>query len=133
MGRVRREAEDDRLLLTPAFTLGAISVALAQGDPTKGATVFDACRHCHIADTPTNRVGPYLKGVFGRRAAIAEGYHYSPAMKAKGDAGLVWTEENLDAYLAYPQGFIPHNKMLFGGVKDPEDRAKLIAYLKSKM
>jgi cytochrome c len=116
-------------VLTPAFSLVAVSVAVAQGETAKGEKVFDMCRHCHIADTATNRVGPYLKGVVGRKAAIAEGYHFSAAMEAKGDAGLVWTEGNLDAYLAFPQGFIPHNKMLFGGIKNPEDRANIIAYL----
>lgn len=54
-------------------------------------------------------------------------------MKAKGDAGLDWTEDNLDAYLTYPKGFIPNNKMLFVGIENPDDRADLIAYLRTKM
>ena len=54
-------------------------------------------------------------------------------MKAKGDGGLVWTEANLDAYLADPRGFVPNNKMAFAGLKKPDDRADVIAYLKTKM
>ena len=58
---------------------------------------------------------------------------YSAAMKAKGAEGLVWDEANLDAYLADPKGFVPQNKMALAGVKKPEDRADIIAYLKTKM
>jgi cytochrome c len=52
-------------------------------------------------------------------------------MKAKGAEGLVWTEENLDKYLTKPKAFVPHNKMSFNGLKKAQDRADVIAYLKS--
>jgi cytochrome c len=63
---------------------------------------------------------------------MVEGYKYSKAMKAKGAEGLMWTEENLDAYLLKPKAFVPKTKMAFPGVKKPEDRANVIAYIKSK-
>jgi cytochrome c len=47
-------------------------------------------------------------------------------------SNIVWTEENLDKYLADPKGFIPHNRMIFNGLKKPEDRANVIAYLKQQ-
>jgi len=122
-----------RLILMLAFSLITVSAAKADGDAAKGEKVFRMCSACHTADAATNRVGPYLKGVVGRKAATAEGYSYSSAMKAKGDAGLVWTEANIDAYLADPRGFVPNNKMAFAGLKKPEDRADVIAYLKTKM
>ena len=122
-----------RLILMLAFSLITVSAAKADGDAAKGEKVFRMCSACHTADAVTNRVGPYLKGVVGRKAATAEGYSYSSAMKAKGDAGLVWTEANIDAYLADPRGFVPNNKMAFAGLKKPEDRADVIAYLKTKM
>ena len=122
-----------RLLLALAFSVTAISMADAAGDPAKGEKVFRICSACHTADAATNRVGPYLKGVVGRKTATAEGYNYSPAMKAKGDGGQVCTEANLDAYLADPRGFVPNNKMAIAGLKKPDDRADVIAYLKTKM
>src|SRR5437773_11740044 len=112
-----------RLLLALAFSVGAISMADAAGDPAKGEKAFRICSACHTADAATNRVGAYVKGVVGRKSAAAEGYTDSPAMKAKGDGGLVWSESSLDAYLADPRGFVPNNKMAFAGLKKPDDRA----------
>ncbi len=116
-----------------AMLLAALpmAVAHAEGDPEKGKKVFNKCKACHFVDKEKNKVGPYLKGVVGRKAASVEGFKYSKAMKAKGEEGLVWTEENLDQYLAAPKKFVPGNKMAFAGLKKAEDRANVIAYLKS--
>jgi cytochrome c len=122
-----------RQLLILALLLATAPSAWAEGDAAKGEKDFRICSACHTADAATNRVGPYLKGVVGRKVASVEGYNYSAAMKAKGDAGLVWTEDNLAAYLSDPRGFVSGNKMPFAGVKKPEDRADIIAYLKTKM
>ena len=46
-----------------------------------------------------------------------------------GKDGLVWSNETIDQYLADPKGFIPKNKMAFPGLKKPEDRANVIAYI----
>ena len=51
-------------------------------------------------------------------------------MKAKGEEGLVWNEETLNAYLENPKGYIPKNKMAFAGLKKQDERAAVIAYLK---
>ena len=109
----------------------AAPAAAGAGDPAAGAKVFKKCKACHYADKEKNKVGPYLKGVVGRKAASVEGFKYSDAMKAKGAEGLTWTEENLKKYLADPKGFVPKNKMSFGGLKKPADIANIIAYLKS--
>ncbi len=103
----------------------------AAGDPAAGKKVFNKCKACHFADKEKNKVGPYLKGVVGRKAAAVEGFKYSDAMKAKAAEGLVWTEENLKAYLAAPKKFVPGNKMAFVGLKKDKDIADVIAYLKS--
>ena len=122
-----------RAILILVLISAAGPSAQAQGDAAKGEKAFRICAACHTADAATSKVGPYLKGVVGRKAGSVEGYSYSPAMKAKGDEGLIWTESNLDAYLTNPQGFVPKDKMAFPGVKKPEDRADIIAYLKTKM
>ena len=71
--------------------------------------------------------GPSLHGIFGRKAGSAEGYAYSEAMKS---AGVVWTDETLDAFLADSQGVVPGNTMNFSSLRKPEDRAAVIAYLR---
>lgn len=120
-----------RFILSALLALSLPAVAHADGDATKGAQVFKKCMACHMPDTATNKVGPHLGDVEGRKAASVEGYAYSEAMKAKGAEGLVWDDANLDQYLADPKGFVPKNKMIFPGLKKPEDRANVIAYLKS--
>lgn len=103
----------------PAFAQGA-------GDPAAGEKVFNQCKACHTIEAGKNRVGPSLHGVVGRAAGTAEGFQYSPAMKS---SGLTWTPENLDKYLTDPKALVPGNKMAFAGLKKPEDRANVIAYL----
>jgi cytochrome c len=122
-------------LRTAAVVLSAFAFstgAYAEGDIEAGMKVFKKCKACHNIDKEKNKVGPHLIGVVDRAAAMVEGYKYSKAMKAKGAEGLMWTEENLDAYLLKPKAFVPKTKMAFPGVKKPEDRANVIAYIKSK-
>jgi cytochrome c len=121
-----------RLMLAVLAVAAIPTAALADGDAAKGEAVFKKCKACHVADEAKNRVGPYLLGVFGRKAATAEGYKYSDAMIAKGAEGVVWDEATLDTYLTNPKDFVPGNKMTFAGLPKPEDRADVIAYLKTK-
>ena len=101
-------------------------VAQTAGDPAAGEKVFNQCKACHTVEAGKNRVGPSLHGVVGRKAGTVEGFNYSPAMK---EYGQTWTPENLDKYLSDPKGAIPGNKMAFAGLKKPEDRANVIAWL----
>jgi len=105
--------------------------AHADGDAAAGEKVFAKCKACHENEKGVNKVGPTLKGVVGRPAASVPDYKYSEAMLAKGAEGLVWTEENLTAYLPDPKAFVPKTKMAFAGLKKPEDVANVIAYLKA--
>ena len=89
--------------------------------------VFNKCKACHSVDEAKNKVGPYLVGVFGRPAGSVEGFKYSEAMKS---SGITWTEETIAAYLADPRGYIKGNRMAFTGLKDQDDIADVIAYLK---
>ena len=103
------------------------SVGLAQGDPAAGEKVFNKCKACHVADEAQNRVGPHLVGLFGRQAGSVEGFKYSDAMKK---SGVTWSEETIAEYIADPRGYIKGNRMAFVGLKDEEDVANLVAYLK---
>ncbi len=119
-----------KIALAFAALVVAPSVALAGGDAAAGKKVFNKCKACHFVDKEKNKVGPYLKGVIGRKAGSVEGFKYSKAMKAKGEEGLVWTEETIAEYLKAPKKYVPKNKMAFAGLKKDEDIANVIAYIK---
>ena len=95
----------------------------------RGAILFLQCRACHTlkAGEP-NRVGPNLAGVIGRKAGGATDFAYSPALLK---SGIVWTDKELDLWLLDPMRLVKGTKMAYSGMKQPEDRAALIAYLKS--
>lgn len=80
----------------------------------------------YVVDQRTNRIGPHLVGIVGRRAGAVPDYKYSAALAS---SGIVWTEANLDAFLADPRGFVPGTKTPFLGLDDPDDRADVIAFL----
>lgn len=121
---VRRWAAIALLLAT------ALPPPVLAGDAGRGEAVFQRCYACHSTDpAETGLTGPNLSGIVGRPAAVLPRFDYSPALQAEGRAGLVWTPANLDRFLADPQGFIPGNAMGFFGLRDPEARADLIAYL----
>lgn len=118
-----------------ATVLGALVLtatpALADGDATKGAVVFKKCMACHEGDKPVNKTGPYLMGIVGRPIASVEGFNYSAAMKTYAETAKVWDEATLDVYLSDPRKTVPGTKMALAPQKKPEERADLIAYLKT--
>lgn len=118
-------------IATLLLTLTAGMAMADEPDAAKGEKVFKKCKACHVVDEAKNKVGPHLVNIYGRTAGSVEGYKYSKAMLAKGEEGLVWNEETLDAYLANPRKYIPKNKMTYRGIKKDSERADLIAYLKS--
>jgi cytochrome c len=104
-----------------------LQTLLARADPEKGKVLFLQCRACHgLAAAEGNKVGPNLHGFLGRKAGLAPGFSYSEAVT---QSGIVWTPETLDQWLARPSDFLPGNRMVFVGIRKPEDRANLIAYL----
>jgi cytochrome c len=102
--------------------------AHADGDAAAGKEVFKKCAICHSTDEGVNKLGPSLHGIVGRPSGSIADYHYSDAMKA---ANKVWDAATLDTYLADPKGTVPGTKMIFLGLKDPTDRANLVAYLET--
>ena len=121
-----------------ALAAGLLGAALAApamaggGDPQRGERVFQRCYACHsVNPSKTNLPGPNLSGVIGRPAAALPGFRYSPAMRARGAAGLVWTEVQLDRYLSDPEAMVPGTLMAVNGLPSAQERADVIAYLKA--
>jgi len=107
-------------------------VAAQQGNAADGAEVFKKCRACHdVGPEAKNKVGPMLNDLIGRIAGTVPQFAYSEANKAAGAKGLTWSEESLSKYLEDPRAFMPGTKMAFAGLRDPQDRSDLIAYLKT--
>ena len=117
---------------TLAVVTGVTPVLAQDGDPEAGEQVYRRCAACHmVGENAQSRVGPPLNDVFGRVAGTYEGFNrYSNAMKEAGENGLVWNDETISAYLEQPRQYIPGNQMGFAGLRDAEDRANVIAYLK---
>lgn len=107
---------------------GGTDYASYTGDAAKGKRVFAQCMTCHAVQEGRNNVGPSLYQVVGRHTGSVEGFKYSDANKNK---DIVWTEENLFVYLENPQAYIPGTIMAFPGLRNPQDRADVIAYLKN--
>jgi cytochrome c2 len=115
----------------PAET--AAEAAPAGADPAlvaAGETVFKKCAACHkVGPEAKNTVGPALNGIVGRAMATAEGFKYSATLAEMGAGGGVWDAAALHAFLENPKGFVKGTKMSFAGLKKPEDRDAIIAYL----
>jgi cytochrome c len=92
-----------------------------------GEQAFAACESCHsLADGAAHKVGPNLWGVYGRAAAQAQGYNYSPALT---DSGLTWTRENLFAWIGASESLVPGSWMLFHNSLRADEVMSLIDYL----
>lgn len=114
-----------------AFTAAAAIAgpALAEGDAAAGEKVFNKCKACHTVEEGKNKVGPSLHAVIGRAPASVEGFKYSKGMEEFA-SDHVWDEETLSAYLEKPRDVVKGTKMAFAGLKKPDDREDVIAYLK---
>ncbi len=112
-----------------AGAAGAAAVAVV-ADAGAGKKSFAKCMACHTINAGgANGIGPNLAGIYGEGAGQGRGgYAFSDALKAK--AGK-WDDASLDAWLTSPKAYAPGTKMSFAGIADAQERANVIAYLKT--
>ncbi|HYT88723.1 MAG TPA: cytochrome c family protein [Gemmataceae bacterium] len=113
-----------------ALVLTALSAPTAAqtGDAARGERVYRSCVACHSLEPNRNMTGPSLAEVWNRKAGGLPSFpRYSAALKS---AGLIWNDATLDEWLKDPQHFIPGNTMTFPGIRNAQQRADLLAFLK---
>jgi cytochrome c len=123
--------------MKPVCTIAIVAASLSafvvsgyavEGNPARGQRVFGACAPCHSLEPNRNMTGPTLADVWNRKAGSVTGFsRYSPALKS---SGVMWDDKTLDAWIADPQHLVPGNQMIFQGIKDTQQRADLLAFLK---
>lgn len=95
----------------------------------RGKVIYLRCAACHsVKAADGNKVGPHLEGILERKAGSVEGYNYSEQLR---ETDLVWTEEMLDQFIAEPRSVFTRTSMVFAGIQKEDDRAALMAYLKT--
>lgn len=121
-------------------TLGAAILIAAPGhaadpigDPAAGERLYQReCGACHqIGEGAANRVGPQLNRIFDRRAGAIDGFNYSRPLQRMAADGLVWRLDTLDAYIENPRALVSGTRMSYRGLRDPGQRADLLAYLRA--
>ena len=129
------KAEENTLLAPAAAKLPEVldmAAIMATADITAGGKVAQKCLVCHTMnkDEP-NKVGPNLWGIIGSKMGHSSAFSYSSSMMKLHDNNEVWNEEKLYRFLFSPKQYIEGTKMAFAGVKNDQERASVIAYLKS--
>ncbi|WP_367930473.1 cytochrome c family protein [Aquamicrobium sp.] len=106
---------------------------IATADVAAGQTAFRKCVACHTAEEGgANKVGPNLYDVVNRPIASHEGFNYSAAMREFSQGGSVhWDYEHLSGFLQSPRSYVSGTAMAFAGIRNIQEEANLIAYLRS--
>ena len=103
---------------------------LKTADVSAGEAKTAVCKSCHAFDASgANNIGPGLYGVEGRKPASHPGFSYSAGMAAFGAKQPVWDYEHIYQFLQSPQNYVSGTKMTYLGLKSPQDRINVIAYL----
>src|SRR5258705_5263160 len=111
-----------RLTILTGVVCATIAMAASAKDPDRGRETFEKrCTGCHALDNI--KVGPPLRGAYGRHAGKDAQFAYSDAVKA---ASVTWDESTLDRWLTDTESVIPDNDMSFR-LNDVSERSTIIA------
>ncbi len=106
------------------------ALLLATADLAKGERVSKKCLQCHTFEKGgKNGTGPNLWDVVGRQRGTIAGFNYSSSLPGSGDS---WDYEALSSFLENPRGYISGTTMSFAGLRKAEDRANMIAFLRTQ-
>jgi cytochrome c len=128
-----QEEKPEAAAAAPA-AIEPVSPLLAKANADAGKAIFKQCQTCHTDEKGgPNRIGPNLWDVVGRPKASAPGFQYSDAMKKFAGSGEpAWNYEDINKFITNPRADVPGTKMTFVGLKKPDDRANVIAYLRTQ-
>lgn len=114
-----------------APTVEPIGPLLAAANVDNGRTIVQRqCASCHtLNEGGRNGVGPNLWGVVGASKARVEGYRYSAAHQGRSTES--WDYEALNAFIAAPRSYMPGTIMVFNGLANTQQRADVIAFLRT--
>lgn len=121
------QAGDDA---TGSPVIEPIAPLLASANIENGKKVFKKCAVCHSIDKGgPNKVGPNLYNIVGHEIAKVPGFAYSAAMSAEEGK---WDYKRLNDYLYKPRDAVKGTKMAFAGLKNTQDRADVVAYMREQ-
>jgi len=132
--------EKDAVTIEGAIIAGGSAIAkpqfpdpvlhlIATADITRGQQLSKACAACHSFNQGgINKVGPNLWNIVNKGRAQTAGFSYSDAIRSKEGN---WTYQSLNHFLWKPKKYIQGTSMNYLGIKKPEDRAALIAWLRT--
>lgn len=107
----------------------SLAALLATADIGKGEKAFRKCAACHtVEEGGANKIGPNLYAILNKDKGAVDGFSYSSALVNKGGN---WGYSNLDEFIKKPSTYIKGTKMSFAGIRKADERANLIAYLRS--
>lgn len=129
-GVAQQEAPKAAESAPAAEEIPPVAPLLASADVGKGEAVAKKCAACHSFDKGgATKVGPNLWGIVGNTHAHVDGFAYSAAIA--GMKGKPWSYEELNHFIANPKGYAPGTKMSFAGLKSVQERADVIAWLRT--
>jgi cytochrome c len=127
---VQEEASTSTSAAPAEEALPDFGTVLPTADAAAGQKISSRCEQCHdLSKGGPNKIGPNLWGVVGRARATHEGFSYSGAMSADHSP---WTLDKLFKFLKSPAAVVPGTKMSFAGLRSPQDRINLLAWLRTQ-
>ena len=117
-----------RTAIVASMALAAAAFSPATASADMGQDMFKKhCKNCHRMEPGKHTLGPSLANIVGKQAGTQDFTRY----KGLKGSDIVWTEENLDAWLENPKEFLGKSTSMVSRVKDAGERKAIIDYLKA--